>query len=40
MRAQSRLVAAVRFDEPGSWVYHCHILEHAEGGMMGEVRVP
>ena len=23
----------------GSWVYHCHILEHAEGGMMGELRV-
>ena len=23
----------------GSWAYHCHILEHAEGGMMGEVRV-
>ncbi|MCG5051555.1 MAG: multicopper oxidase domain-containing protein [Myxococcales bacterium] len=20
-------------------MYHCHILEHAEGGMMGEVRV-
>jgi len=23
----------------GAWAYHCHILEHAEGGMMGEVRV-
>ncbi len=23
----------------GEWLYHCHILEHAEGGMMGEVRV-
>ena len=23
----------------GSWAYHCHILEHAEAGMMGEVRV-
>lgn len=21
----------------GSWMYHCHILEHAEGGMMAEV---
>jgi FtsP/CotA-like multicopper oxidase with cupredoxin domain len=20
---------------PGHWMYHCHILEHAEGGMMG-----
>ncbi len=32
-----RLVA--RFDEPGSWMYHCHILEHAEHGMMGELVV-
>lgn len=23
----------------GLWMYHCHILEHAEGGMMGEVQV-
>jgi FtsP/CotA-like multicopper oxidase with cupredoxin domain len=28
-----------RFDEPGHWMYHCHILEHAEGGMMGEIHV-
>lgn len=28
-----------RFDEPGSWMYHGHILEHAEGGVMGEVMV-
>jgi FtsP/CotA-like multicopper oxidase with cupredoxin domain len=23
----------------GMWMYHCHILGHAEGGMMGEVHV-
>lgn len=23
----------------GSWMYHCHILEHEEGGMMGELEV-
>lgn len=28
-----------RFDEAGRWMYHCHILEHAEGGMMGETDV-
>lgn len=38
--AKSSMKAAARFDEPGRWMYHCHILEHAEGGMMGEVRVP
>lgn len=23
----------------GGWMYHCHILEHAEGGMLAEVKV-
>ncbi len=35
--ATLKLVA--RFDEPGRWMYHCHVLEHAEGGMMGEIDV-
>ena len=39
VRAHSTLELVSRFDEPGSWMYHCHILEHAEGGMTGEVRV-
>jgi FtsP/CotA-like multicopper oxidase with cupredoxin domain len=26
---------AVRHGAPGHWMYHCHILEHQEGGMMG-----
>src|SRR5690349_19238965 len=34
--AMSTLKLASRFDEPGHWLFHCHILEHAEGGMMGE----
>lgn len=30
----------VTFDErPGEWMFHCHILDHAEGGMMGTVKV-
>jgi FtsP/CotA-like multicopper oxidase with cupredoxin domain len=36
-KKSAKLVA--RFDEPGSWMYHCHILEHGEHGMMGELRV-
>jgi FtsP/CotA-like multicopper oxidase with cupredoxin domain len=35
----STLRFVTRFEEPGGWMYHCHILEHAEGGMMGEVDV-
>lgn len=37
--AQTTLKLLARFDEPGMWMYHCHILEHAEGGMMGEIHV-
>jgi FtsP/CotA-like multicopper oxidase with cupredoxin domain len=31
----------VRFDDdrPGNWMFHCHILDHAEGGLMGTVDV-
>jgi FtsP/CotA-like multicopper oxidase with cupredoxin domain len=28
------------FDErPGQWMFHCHILDHADGGLMGTVNV-
>jgi FtsP/CotA-like multicopper oxidase with cupredoxin domain len=27
----------VRYGAGGTWMYHCHILEHAERGMMGEL---
>jgi FtsP/CotA-like multicopper oxidase with cupredoxin domain len=26
-------------DNPGDWMFHCHILEHQEAGMMGTIRV-
>ena len=26
-------------DRPGMWMFHCHILDHAEAGMMGMVHV-
>ncbi|MFT3766133.1 MAG: multicopper oxidase domain-containing protein [Minicystis sp.] len=30
------LKLAVRYDDrPGMWMFHCHILDHAEAGMMG-----
>jgi FtsP/CotA-like multicopper oxidase with cupredoxin domain len=30
----------VSFDErPGNWMFHCHILDHADGGLMGTVQV-
>lgn len=33
-RAEIAFVAA-----PGEWMFHCHILEHQEAGMMGTIRV-
>lgn len=30
---------AARFDNPGAWMMHCHILEHAERGMMAMLHV-
>jgi len=31
---------SVNFDErPGMWMYHCHILDHADAGMMGMVHL-
>ncbi len=30
----------VDFNErPGMWMFHCHILDHADGGLMGHVHV-
>jgi len=37
--AKSSIRVVARFDEVGKWMYHCHILEHAEAGMMGEIHV-
>jgi FtsP/CotA-like multicopper oxidase with cupredoxin domain len=31
---------AVTYDDrPGTWMFHCHILDHAEAGMMGMIHV-
>jgi FtsP/CotA-like multicopper oxidase with cupredoxin domain len=32
-------IAWVADDRPGEWMYHCHILEHHEQGMMGHFAV-
>ena len=38
MKKSVRLL--VTFDErPGEWMFHCHILDHADGGLMGTVLV-
>ena len=38
MKTKARFL--ILFDErPGEWMFHCHILDHAEGGLMGTVQV-
>ena len=40
IKGKQTLKLAVRFDGfVGKWLYHCHILEHAENGMMGELDI-
>jgi FtsP/CotA-like multicopper oxidase with cupredoxin domain len=37
---KSTVRIAVKFDErPGVWMFHCHILDHADVGMMGHLHV-
>jgi FtsP/CotA-like multicopper oxidase with cupredoxin domain len=38
MKKTSRFL--VTFDErPGTWMFHCHSLDHADGGLMGTLQV-
>lgn len=36
---KGKVTAVARFDEPGAWMVHCHINEHSDSGMMGEILV-
>jgi FtsP/CotA-like multicopper oxidase with cupredoxin domain len=36
---KAKLRFVVQYGDPGVWMYHCHILEHAERGMMGELHL-
>lgn len=35
----SDAVIALVAEEPGDWMFHCHVLEHSAAGMMAVVRV-
>ncbi|HJS33049.1 MAG TPA: multicopper oxidase family protein [Alphaproteobacteria bacterium] len=36
---RGRAETAFRADAPGDWMFHCHVLEHQDSGLMGIVRV-
>ena len=37
--ARERAEIAFVADNPGDWMFHCHVLEHQAGGMMAVIRV-
>ncbi|MCT7375588.1 multicopper oxidase family protein [Chelativorans salis] len=39
MAPRERVEIAFVADNPGDWMFHCHILEHQSAGMMGVIRV-
>ena len=39
MAPQETVEIAFVADNPGDWMFHCHILEHQAAGMMGVIRV-
>jgi FtsP/CotA-like multicopper oxidase with cupredoxin domain len=39
VRPRERVEVAFVADNPGDWMFHCHILEHLMAGMMATVRV-
>ncbi|MGB0749414.1 MAG: multicopper oxidase family protein [Magnetospiraceae bacterium] len=39
VRPRETVEVAFVADNPGDWALHCHVLEHAEAGMMGFARV-
>jgi len=39
MAPREKIEIAFVADNPGDWMFHCHILEHQAGGMMGVIRV-
>jgi FtsP/CotA-like multicopper oxidase with cupredoxin domain len=39
MAPQETVEIAFVADNPGDWMFHCHVLEHQESGMMGVIRI-
>ncbi len=39
MAPREQVEIAFIADNPGGWMFHCHILEHQAGGMMGVIQV-
>ena len=39
LQPRDKIDIAFVADNPGDWMFHCHILDHQQGGMMAHIRV-
>lgn len=39
MSKYERIEVAIVADNPGNWMFHCHVIEHMKTGLMGYIRV-
>jgi FtsP/CotA-like multicopper oxidase with cupredoxin domain len=39
LRPNERVQAGIVGGQPGKWMFHCHIIDHQEAGMMGYIEV-
>jgi FtsP/CotA-like multicopper oxidase with cupredoxin domain len=39
LEKNERAEVAIVADNPGDWMFHCHVIEHMETGLMGYIRV-
>ncbi len=39
MQKYERVQVALVADNPGNWMFHCHVIEHMKTGLMGYIRV-
>lgn len=39
LNRNERVEAGIVADNPGDWMFHCHVIEHMETGLMGYIRV-
>src|SRR5690606_10258072 len=39
MRKNERMEVAIVANNPGKWMFHCHVIEHMKTGLMGYIEV-
>lgn len=39
MQKYERMEVAIVADNPGNWMFHCHVIEHMKTGLMGYIKV-